>query len=118
MSTRTAIEINHDFFNAMQADRDAFAARLMAAIFHNEQGSWDALLGKYGIRKVYQRHHGDDPICAHIAQSTTPLSRKAVKAYLDEAWRAELAKKLAEAISNAKEGEHCVFMIAPPKGMS
>ncbi|SEU36425.1 hypothetical protein SAMN03159335_05447 [Burkholderia cepacia] len=66
MSTRTIIEINHDFLLRLLADPLALADTLRAvccdhqAELHDDNGRGRPLDLGGGIRIIYRRHHSED----------------------------------------------------------
>ena len=66
MSIRTAIEINHDHHRKQQGID--FLTALLWAVYHGNERDWENLRINYGVERIYQRHHTDDPLEAHKAQ--------------------------------------------------
>jgi hypothetical protein len=61
MSTRTVIELNHDYISELLSDPKAMAAFLLflsSGAAANAR-TWDTDLGFQGIRVLGQRHHSE-----------------------------------------------------------
>lgn len=62
MSTRTIIEINHDYLSDLSKDDDAYFKVLLSMLRSGvgaNENDWNTSLGVPGIRILGQRHHSE-----------------------------------------------------------